>query len=223
MQTLTVVGRMIDTHSLFINRTHHCIIEVGSIDSLAGSRVGGAPPLSLAASQPTCPMCAGGVEYVLTLSGDVLTDTISRGRALSVLVCRDIMCRMKSFRPMQPSSLLLAIHEDEGRASITSNIEGMFEGRRLVLGETRLGGATCDDSALGGLPGYIQPRGAIYDKELSRKGFAFLAQWSEVCLPRTMKRGEDPFLFGSLYLFARCNAATLLPELQDVIGFWQNS
>lgn len=208
---------------LFVKQTHFCPIEVGETDSSSGSRFGGAPPISFGISPPECPVCGGPVEYVLTLAKDILTDTIVHGKAISVLICRDIHCKMKSWRVISPSPLLILIHKDEDRAPQGSISDSTFKGRRLFANELQAGVLTCDDSAIGGRPGLIQNSGMKKVEELERQGFKFLAQWSEVSLPNTMDSGTYPFGFGNVYLFAPMNPITFMPEIRGMIGFWQNS
>lgn len=209
-------------HLLFVARTHVRPVQVGPVDARTGSRVGGAPPVSLAASPPTCPVCGGTMEYVLTLASDLLTDEVAHGKALSVLVCRDPSCRVKAFDVLRPSSLLLVAHEDEERAPPGSALEGTFEGRQLLPGELRpAADATCDDSYVGGKPDLIQPRGAKQIDALEKEGFAFVVQWAEAAIPRTMKRGTYPFGFGNALLFLPLHPDTRIPELRDPVGFWQ--
>ena len=77
----------------------------GAQDRARGSRVGGRPPAVLAATAPSCPRCGGPLLYVLTLEGDVLGAAVARGRALSLLTCREYECRMQCHALVQPSGL----------------------------------------------------------------------------------------------------------------------
>ncbi|MGB4774991.1 MAG: hypothetical protein WBP45_07465 [Daejeonella sp.] len=209
--------------NLFVEQTHFCPLEVGETDSSSGSRFGGVPPVSFGILPLKCPVCSGPVEYVLTLAKDILTDKIAQGKAISVFICRDIHCKLKSWQVIFPSSLLILIHKDEGRAPQGSSSDSTFKGRRLFANELRPGIVTCDDSAIGGRPGLIQNSGMKKVEELARQGFQFLAQWSEVSLPNTVDGGTYPFGFGNVYLFAPMNPTTFMPELRGMICFWQNS
>lgn len=213
---------------IYVARTHHLPLSIDTADAETGSRVGGRPPAPLAAAPPRCPVCAGALEYVLTLAGDTLGVAVAKGRAVSLLTCRDIACRMKSHSIVEPSSLVLAVHDDAPRAAEGGELATDFEGRRLLAGPPEPdplneGMVYTDASKIGGMPGFIQRWG---DKEASKsraRGGEFLFQWSENTYRRDMRQGAYPFLGGVVYVFSRVDPETKLPTLEDVVGFWQNS
>lgn len=211
--------------ALFLKRAQSRPLAVGPADAPVGSRVGGTPPAPLAAAPPECPACGGSTQYILTLAGDVLGEQVARGRAVSLLTCADVACRMKSHEIVEPSSLLLVVHDDAPRAAPGSSLDSAFEGRRLVLRELTENeeSRSSDESKVGGLPGYLQPWGDEEAAKARADGADFLFQWSEVSYPRTMKRGPYPFLFGTVYVFSRLDPTTRLPTLGGLVGFWQNA
>ena len=175
-------------------------------------------------------MCGGPLEYVLTLAGDTLGERVARGKAVSLLACRDIACRMNSHELVEKSSTVLLVHDDAPRAAEASELQTEFEGRRLITGPLtpdplREGSVYTDASKIGGLPGYIQSWGDEEASKSRERGGEFLFQWSEssYASAHEMKQGPAPFLFGVVYIFARVDPETKLPVLGDVMSFWQNT
>ena len=123
-----------DSDALFIDRAHHRKILVAPDDREYGSRVGGRPPAALAAAAPVCVRCGGPLLYVLTLGGDTLGPAVARGRALSLLTCRDYECRMQCHALVRPSAIVVLVHADTPRAAIPCVLDAETEGRALILG-----------------------------------------------------------------------------------------
>ncbi|HYF64962.1 MAG TPA: hypothetical protein VD886_19210 [Herpetosiphonaceae bacterium] len=211
--------------ALFGERSQAITFTIGESDAATGSRVGGTPPSALAEERPACPRCAGPLEYVWTLAGDVLPAAVARGRALSLLCCRDLGCLMASHAPAEPSSLVLRVHADSPRAAAPGPLDSSFEGRRLLAGPPagEDNDSDGDRSKIGGRPWYLQGDDAGAEERLAASGRGFLLQWSENSYRRDMKRGAYPFLFGVVYVFGRLDPATRLPALEGLQGFWQNS
>lgn len=224
----SVNGKMA-LEKMFVARTHHRRLVVATTDASTGSRVGGRPPASLAASPPRCPRCGGTLEYLLTLAGDVLGEAIAQGQVLSLLCCRDLLCRMISHMMIDVSSLVLVTHPDSSRAAEESELDSLSEGRRLTLGpieedpHDETGRVAIDDSKLGGQPWYLLPWGEEEASKAHQRGGDFLLQWSENAYPRDMQLGHYPFLFGVVYVYCRVNPDSKLPELADLSAFWQNT
>lgn len=189
------------------------LLHVADHDAPTGSRVGGSPPVGV---DRVCPTCGGRAEYVLTLGPDVLGPTVD-DRALSLLACADIGCRMLG--PEGSKSVLVVAHADTPRA--TERDDG-FEGRALVATEAPDAEVTSDDSAVGGSPGYLQSWGYEAGPELEAAGRPPLAQWSEVSYRRDMRCGAYPFLFGTVYLHAAPTPDGRV-DLGTAGGFWQNA
>lgn len=217
-------------NALYIARTHHLPLLIDATDSETGSRVGGRPPAPLVAAPPRCPVCGGPLEYVLTLAADTLGERVARGKAVSLLACRDLGCSLGTQRSVERSSTVLVVHEDAPRAAESGELETEFEGRRLITGRLepdplREGHVYTDASKIGGLPGFIQNWG---DKQVSayrERGGEFLLQWSEnsYAFAHEMEQGSSPFLDGVVYIFARVDPETKLPVLEDVVALWQNT
>jgi hypothetical protein len=211
--------------ALFARRNHAITFSIGGDDAPSGSRVGGAPPAALAEERPFCPRCAGPLEYIWTLAGDVLPAALAQGRALSLLCCRDLACLMMSHAPIEPSALVLAVHADSPRSPTPGPLDSSFEGRRLLAGppEQEDDDSDGDRSKIGGRPWYLQGDDSRAEDELARSGHGFLLQWSENTYRRDMRRGSYAFLFGVVYVFCRFDPHTRLPALESLRGFWQNS
>lgn len=216
--------------ALYIARAHHLPLLIDAVDTETGSRVGGRPPAPLAAAPPRCPVCRGPLEYLLTLAGDTLGERVTRGMAVSLLTCRDLVCRMGSHALVEKSATVLVVHDNAPRAAVAGELHTAFAGRRLIVGPLaadplREGRVDTDASKIGGLPGFIQNWG---DQEASksreRRG-EFLFQWSEntYALAPDMKQGAYPFLCGVVYVFACVDPESKLPMLKDVVAFWQSS
>lgn len=225
---MTTAANDDDARLLFLARTHHRPIVIGPEDAPTGSRVGGPPPVPLATAPPRCPRCGGPMLYMLTIAGDLLGERVARGRAVSMLCCRDFDCMWASHHVIEPSSLHLVAHDDAPRGEPGSELDTAFEGRRLLAGPIaedplRDGAVYTDAAKIGGGPGYIQGWGPSQGAVAEAGGRVFLLQWSENAFPRDMKCGPVPLMFGVAYLFARVDDATRLPVLEDVCGFWQNT
>jgi hypothetical protein len=210
---------------LFVARSRTITFTIGDDDAAGGSRVGGMPPAALNEERPFCPRCAGPLEYIWTLAGDVLPAAVADGRALSLLCCRDLGCLMMSHAPIEPSALVLLTHADSPRATTPGPLDSSFEGRRLIGGRPAPEDIANDGdrSKIGGRPWYLQGDDSGAEEELARSGRGFLLQWSENTYRRDMKRGSYAFLFGVVYVFCRFDPHSRLPILEDVQGFWQNS
>lgn len=192
--------------------------------------MGGRPPAPLAAAPPRCPVCNGALEYVLTLAGDTLGERVARGKAVSLLACRDLGCSLDTQRSVEKSSTVLVVHDDAPRAAEAGELETEFEGRRLIVGPLKAdplrdGRVRIDASKIGGQPGYIQSWGDEQVAAYRARGGEFLLQWSENTYPDVddMKLGSYPFLCGVVYIFARVDPETKLPVLEDVVALWQNT
>ncbi len=216
--------------ALYIARTHHLPLLIDATDTETGSRVGGRPPAPLAAAPPRCPVCSGALEYVLTLAGDTLGERIARGKAVSLLACRNLGCSIGTQRNVERSSTVLIVHDDAPRAAESGELQTEFEGRRLITGllepdPLREGRVYTDASKVGGRPGFIQNWGDDQVAALRARGSEFLLQWSENSYAdaQEMEQGAAPFLFGVVYIFARVDPETKLPVLEDVMSFWQNT
>jgi hypothetical protein len=211
--------------ALFVGRRVAITFTIGDDDLPAGSRVGGAPPAALAESRPFCPRCAGPLEYIWTLAGDVLPPALAQGRALSLLCCRDLACLMMSHAPIEPSALVLAVHAESPRAATPGPLDSSFEGRRLLGGPPAEEDIENDGdrSKVGGRPWYLQGDDSGAEEELARSGHGFLLQWSENTYRRDMRRGSYAFLFGLVYVFCRFDPHARRPVLENMRGFWQNS
>jgi hypothetical protein len=171
-----------ELEALFAGRTHHREILIDMVDTREGSRFGGQPPASLAAAPPRCPVCGGALQYVLTLAGDTLGEEIARGKAVSLLACREYACLMTSHALTEPSSTVLVTHDDAPRATRSSELDTVTEGRRLALGKLtpdpmRDGWVYTDASKLGGGPGFIQTWGPEEAEKAARYNRRFLFQW----------------------------------------------
>ena len=216
-------------HQLFVARTHHRPIAVDQGDRATGSRLGGRPPLPLAKKPPRCPICKGALQYVLTLAADTLGAAIAGERALSLLTCRDFGCRQGSHELAYPSPTLLVAHPDEARAETASELDPDCEGRALSMGELTIdplqnGEVYTDASKLGGGPGYIQGWGDQEAQKARARGAEFLFQWSENSLAAAhVEIDEAPFANGVVYVFARIDANSGRPTLEDLAAFWQSS
>ena len=209
---------------LFIERNHFRPFEVGQDNAPTGSRVGGAAPANLERSPPVCPICAGPVQYILTLASDLLGEPVARGKVVSLLACTDFRCLQESSSLIEPSSLLFLVHDDVPRAAPGGSLKSELEGRRLVAGPLQEGSPTCDDSCVGGKPEYIQPdSGRTEEEKAKAMGAGFLFQWAETSCPNDMEIGTYPFGFGAVYVFAKLDPDTGLPQLEGLMGFWQNS
>lgn len=216
--------------ALYLARTHHLPLLIDATDSATGSRVGGNPPAPVAAAPPRCPVCGGALEYVLTLAGDTLGERVARGKAVSLLACRDLGCSIGTQRSVEKSSTVLVVHDDAPRATEAGELATEFEGRRLIVGPVepdplREGRVYTDASKIGGQPGYIQNWGDQEVAAYRERGGEFLLQWSENSYADVseMQQGSAPFLFGVVYIFARVDPETKLPVLEDVVALWQNT
>jgi hypothetical protein len=214
---------------LFLDRSHHREIVVASLDSAAGSRIGGRPPAVVAAAPPTCPLCSGPLLYVLTLGADALGPEIAAGRELSLLVCRSYECRMQSHALVKLSALVLVTHEASPRAAMASALDAETEPRALVLGPptpdpVEDDWVMTDAAKLGGRPGYIQSWGPEEAAKAEATGAVFLCQWSENAYAiEGMEVGPYPFDGGVVYIFCEADRATGLPDLNAPQAFWQSS
>jgi hypothetical protein len=213
---------------LFAGRTHHREILIDMVDTREGSRFGGQPPASLAAAPPRCPVCGGALQYVLTLAGDTLGDEIARGNAVSLLACREYACLMTSHALTEPSSTVLVTHDDTPRATRSSELDTVTEGRRLVLGKLtpdpmRDGWVYTDANKLGGGPGFIQTWGPEEAEKAERYNRRFLFQWGEHFGKSGIKFGSYVFDGGVVYVYSRFDPITRLPELADLVAFWQST
>jgi hypothetical protein len=212
---------------MFLSRTHHRRILIGSCDVKVGSRMGGRPPACVADSPPRCPICAGTMEYLFTLADDVLSRPVARGMVLSAFCCRGIECRMKSGALINISPIVFLVHSESVRAERGGELDSAFEGRSLVLGplcedpRDEEGEVRIDRSKLGGCPGYIQAWGDDQAEKARVAGCDFLFQWSESGYPRDMKTGPEPFLGGVVYVFSRLDSDAKIPTLARLLAFFQ--
>jgi len=216
-------------NQVFVARTHHRRIIVGSADAPTGSRMGGKPPSRLASSPPKCACCGGPLEYVLTIGNDIVGDQIAHGNFLSMLCCRRLECLWRGREIVAPSPIALVFHPEDRRADSASEIDSTSDGRILTLGPVcedpvdEYGSVDTDRSKLGGGPGYIQAWGDEQTARARSDGRCFLFQWCETDHPRDMDRGTYPFCGGVVYLFSRFSPATILPELAGTTAFWQST
>jgi hypothetical protein len=98
----------------------------------------------------------------------------------------------------------------------------------LILGESKEdlieedGWGATENSKIGGVSGWIQGWGMEETEKILDRGYMFLFQYAQPAFPDHKKGGTDPFGFGTVYIFAKKNKDNL-PDLNDVVGFWQNS
>ncbi|MFL5730441.1 MAG: hypothetical protein ACJ75J_13215 [Cytophagaceae bacterium] len=205
--------------------THHMPLNLLENDVSTGSRIGGTPPINIP-SNLTCPVCQGKIEYILTLGEDALGEA-AKNKELSFFVCEDFDCRWKSQRLIAPSSLIFLLHDACGRGK-KGDMDSPSDGLGLKTGALTQdptdedGLVTTEKSKIGGGPGWIQSWGKNEGANIMKKGYMFLFQYEQPVYPDHKNSGADPFGFGAVYVFAKKNKNNL-PDLSDVVGFWQKT
>lgn len=199
---------------LFVDRTHALPLVVADEDAAEGSRLGGTAPAILAGDPPRCPSCGRELGYHLTLEGDVLGPLLPAGRALSVLFCLDIVCRLRSGFPQDVPSLVVLAHDASPRATRSGPTDSDLPGRRITLGpltrdEQRFGRRIrpYELSKLGGTPHYIQEEPSK-GEALEEQGLRFLFQWNEGSYPPLFFSRDLPLRAGGMWVFADLDPLT---------------
>jgi hypothetical protein len=205
---MSLLSRADVVRQVLVDRTHAIPLLVGDDDAPAGSRIGGAVPAVLAGEPPRCPACGRQLLYHLTLEADVLGPLLPSDRALSVLVCPDIVCRLRSGRPQDVPSLVILAHDASPRAPNPGPNDSDLPGRRIASGpvaldEQRFGRRIrpLELSKIGGTPHYIQEEPSK-GEALEEEGLRFLFQWNEGSYPPSFFSRDLPLRAGGLWAFA---------------------
>jgi hypothetical protein len=217
---------------LLVDRTDHLPILVGEADTETGSRLGGRMPACLVSEAPKCPNCGRLLTYLLTLAADLLEPLTGPGRALSVLFCPDLRCRLRSHLPIERPSLVALTHADGPRAATLSPGDSGFPGRALAFGRMepdpeKFAGRLLPSkrSKLGGRIQTIQEE-EYGEASLAASGFRFIFGFDEASYPREFYAFELPLMGGAMWAFARIprvEPASGTVDPSPPLAFWENT
>lgn len=207
---------------LFIERTHHVPIIVGSGNTRSGSRIGGNAPSFFDASPPVCPYCGCVLKYYLTLFHEgLLSDT----QEISVFYCPDFKCLLRSRHLKDEPSLIVIGHPESPRSSSNEEHHSDIEERSLEYGSISKDINEYDEpvqgAKVGGEAGLVQGLDVVGNVDkLGQKDFLF--QFDEEIIPEDMSYGTLTFASGMFYVFADVDVSSASVNMSEFLAFWQS-